>query len=57
MRHDHYKDRSWTVQPEAENLLWSILAERLEQCPAGLAFSQTLHEASAIRPSRAEDSR
>lgn len=47
--HRKPKDRVWSLQPAAEALVWQVLAERLEDCPGAIAFSQTLHERAGIR--------
>src|SRR5215210_4277203 len=51
MPHQHhaYKDRTWSVQPEAETLLREILGERLARCPRAVDFEQRLLDGTAVR--------
>lgn len=48
-RHDAYKDRSWSVQPAAENFLQDILQERLGRCPEAERFRVQLLDRTGVR--------
>src|SRR4051794_1502732 len=48
-QHRLYKDRSWSVQSDAEALLREILEERLEQCVEARAFSGALLAGTGVR--------
>ena len=47
--HRAYRDREWTVQPDAEAVLADLLAEILAENPMLQAWSHRLLEAAAVR--------